>query len=126
MAGFNHRIRPSTERDREYSWSGGAGCRNGKRCPGAREVRPSYAPDIPRSIGGVIVWIGMFDYVTGRSGRVSTRRVELCDPCARAWAEKHGLALGGMPACDPRLAALPEGFEHGTADLLPIAGAHTE
>ncbi len=46
-----------------------------------------------RECGRRPVYLGRYDYVTGSRGRVTDRRVPLCDLHGSAWAKKHGLEL---------------------------------
>jgi hypothetical protein len=52
-----------------------------------------------RSCGQCYEYIAEYDYMTGRAGRVSRRRVHLCPDCARRFAAKHGLTIeqGDVP-----------------------------
>ncbi len=83
MKGWNHKItaidevvRVIKQTDPTFEW----GRRFSPNCSTAR-------------CAGRPVYIARFDYVTGKAGRVTDRRLHLCLECGARWAKKAGLEL---------------------------------
>lgn len=70
MPSFNYRIRPiPPEERRDWKLCSSPKCQN------------------------EAVYVGKYDYITGRAGRVGTSNRPLCRVHAEKWAKKHGLEL---------------------------------
>ncbi len=79
MASWGHRLREATEREIEFRRDMGWACST-------------------TSCGEPVTHFTVYQFTTGRSGRVGTRETGVCAQHAEKFAAKHGLSPTGRPA----------------------------
>ena len=79
MSSFNHRVIRNTEANRQWRGAIGELCRHGAN----RKTNPG-------GCGKPADWVVIYDYVTGRAGRVTDSQRGKCREHAEQFAKKHG------------------------------------
>jgi hypothetical protein len=95
MASFNHRVFRLPDKTIDYNDRFGGTCRATRKC----EVLATHLTE--------------YDYVTGRSGRVSDSGKQVCQPHAEKFATKHGVTI------EPPRASAPSVMDAAVATMTP-------
>jgi hypothetical protein len=93
---WGHAIRPINDSERELGFKPGhlQTCSAGLRCPGVheevREIDHGVRREYRTRVGSPAEYVTVYNYVTGRMGRVTSRWQYWCPSCAEKWCKKHG------------------------------------
>jgi hypothetical protein len=122
---WGHAIRPINDSEREVGFKPGhlQTCSAGLRCPGVheevREIDYGVRREYRTRVGSPAEFVAIYNYVTGRAGRVTTRWMYLCNPCAEKWAARNKVAF--PPVALPAAPRVPDVRPNPFADAFPEA-----